>query len=217
MLTFRTRKKTFIPTTPLPFMELMDPCMRDSETTAHLSRTHLTRPWIRWEYRTRTTYSITTLVIAVSRGSPPISLKLMQHVDGNCVRWISPDGKRQEAAERYLTHRGHRKTGGKIQIFTGRTVSRVIIDNGIAKGLEVIDTGKSDDSPARILARKQVLLCAGTFGSPTILERSGVGDAKLLHSLGIEVIEDLPGVGREFEDHQVCSAANKVGKALIQP
>ena len=44
-------------------------------------------------------------------------------------------------------------------------------------------------------ARKCVVLSSGTLGTPQILERSGVGNAKLLKELDIKVVSDLPGVG----------------------
>lgn len=54
-----------------------------------------------------------------------------------------------------------------------------------------------------IKARKLVVLCSGAFGSPTILERSGIGSSKLLKSKDIEVRVDLPGVGADYQDHEV--------------
>jgi hypothetical protein len=47
----------------------------------------------------------------------------------------------------------------------------------------------------QVRARKYVVLSSGTLGTPQILERSGVGDAKLLKNLDIKVVSDLPGVG----------------------
>ncbi|KAI0971028.1 aryl-alcohol dehydrogenase [Xylaria arbuscula] len=54
-------------------------------------------------------------------------------------------------------------------------------------------------------ASKEVIISAGVFHSPKILELSGIGDANLLKSHGIEVIENLPGVGENLQDHLVCS------------
>ena len=50
-------------------------------------------------------------------------------------------------------------------------------------------------------AAKEVILCAGAIGSPQILMLSGVGPAGVLAERGIEVIADLPGVGRNLQDH----------------
>ena len=50
-------------------------------------------------------------------------------------------------------------------------------------------------------ARREVILCAGSIGSPQILQLSGIGPAALLRSQGIEVVADLPGVGANLQDH----------------
>ncbi|KAI1311090.1 aryl-alcohol dehydrogenase [Xylaria venustula] len=54
-------------------------------------------------------------------------------------------------------------------------------------------------------ANKEVILSAGVFHSPKILELSGIGDEDLLKSHEIQVIENLPGVGENLQDHLVCS------------
>ena len=121
---------------------------------------------------------------------------------GNSVRFVSTNGKRQTAAGAYLEDRGHRKTSSRIKVFTGKMVSRAIIQNGVAIGVEVVDSASSSSSPIIIRARQQVVVSAGAMGSAPLLERSGFGDAKILGGLGIEVVQDLPGVGSEYEDHQ---------------
>jgi len=51
-------------------------------------------------------------------------------------------------------------------------------------------------------ACKEVIISGGTFNSPQLLQLSGIGDATLLRSLGIDVISDLPGVGENLLDNQ---------------
>ena len=48
-------------------------------------------------------------------------------------------------------------------------------------------------------ARKLVIISSGTFGSPAILERSGIGERSRLESLGLDVIADNPAVGENFQ------------------
>jgi choline dehydrogenase len=57
----------------------------------------------------------------------------------------------------------------------------------------------------RAVAAKEVILCAGTIGSPHLLMLSGVGDADHLRAHDIPIICDLPGVGRDLQDHVVAS------------
>lgn len=53
----------------------------------------------------------------------------------------------------------------------------------------------------KVVARKEVIVCGGTFNSPHLLMLSGVGPKEKLESLGIKVISDLPGVGQNLQDH----------------
>ncbi|KAM7216424.1 oxygen-dependent choline dehydrogenase [Rhypophila decipiens] len=59
----------------------------------------------------------------------------------------------------------------------------------------------------RAYARKEVILSGGVFNTPQLLQLSGIGDAKLLRSLGIPVIVDLPGVGEGLRDNQELPVA----------
>jgi alcohol oxidase len=54
-----------------------------------------------------------------------------------------------------------------------------------------------------VMARKLVVLSAGALGSPAILERSGIGSAEILKRCEIEQLVDLPGVGADYQDHQM--------------
>lgn len=61
--------------------------------------------------------------------------------------------------------------------------------------------------PMRAYARKEVIISGGTFNSPQLLQLSGIGEAKLLRSLGIPVLVDLPGVGENLRDNQELPVA----------
>ncbi|KAE8154745.1 glucose dehydrogenase [Aspergillus avenaceus] len=90
-----------------------------------------------------------------------------------------------------------------IEILTDTLVGRVVIEenNGrkVATAVELADGGR------RIAARREVVLSAGAYRSPQILMLSGIGPADELHSHGIDVILDLPDVGRHFHDHIAVS------------
>jgi choline dehydrogenase len=74
---------------------------------------------------------------------------------------------------------------------------KVIIDNGTAKGIEY----QKGSNIQQAVATKEVILSAGSIGSPTLLQLSGIGPANVLKDAGIEVIKDLPGVGENLQDH----------------
>ena len=64
-----------------------------------------------------------------------------------------------------------------------------------------------------VTARSEVILCAGSIGSPQILQLSGLGPAALLQNRGVPVVKDLPGVGENLQDHLQIRAVFKVKNA----
>ena len=82
---------------------------------------------------------------------------------------------------------------------------RVLTDDGRAVGVEVADGERSE----RIRAR-EVILTAGGIASPHLLTVSGIGPAGVLEGLGIELVRDLPGVGRNLTDHGMLFVVAKL-------
>ena len=76
-------------------------------------------------------------------------------------------------------------------------MEKVLIAAGRAKGVRVARFGGK--AALNVFARQEVVLCAGPVASPQILILSGVGPRRQLHSLGVEVEADLPGVGRNLQ------------------
>ena len=68
-------------------------------------------------------------------------------------------------------------------------------------GVKIITGGAETD----IAAAQEVILAAGSINSPKLIMLSGVGEAKALRRLGIDVVEDLPGVGENLQDHVLVS------------
>jgi choline dehydrogenase-like flavoprotein len=98
---------------------------------------------------------------------------------------------------RYSSSIGYLKSDqANLRVETGVTVSRVVIENGRATGVEVLTKA----GPQTIRATKEVVLAAGVFGSAQLLMLSGVGPAEHLREKGIEVKSDLP-VGDNLHDH----------------
>ena len=67
-----------------------------------------------------------------------------------------------------------------------------------------------DREPRRVVARREVLLCAGAVNTPKLLQLSGIGAAGMLAGLGIDVVADLPGVGENLRDHYVVRSVARV-------
>jgi len=103
------------------------------------------------------------------------------------------DGLRYSASRGYI----HHLDVPTLQLQTQVLVTKVVIDNGRATGVEVTD---KDGTRRTIRAGKEVILSAGFVGSAQILMLSGIGHAQHLKEHGIEVLADLP-VGDNLHDH----------------
>jgi len=99
-----------------------------------------------------------------------------------------------------------------LTIVTEAIVTKLKIDASSKNctGVEYIKDGVTVEADCAIEQSGEVLLCAGAIGSVQILERSGVGAAAHLNALGIPVIQDLPGVGENLQDHLQLRMVYKV-------
>ena len=100
-----------------------------------------------------------------------------------------------------------------LTILAGMRVERVLTDNAAACGVSAIDS-------AGIRVRydaNEVILSAGALQSPTLLLQAGIGDAATLSSLGIRVVADLPGVGRNLQDHPALTFCHFLAPEFRMP
>ncbi len=102
-------------------------------------------------------------------------------------------GRRLSSARAYLHPVMKRKN---LTVKTRAMVSKVIFEGKQAVGVEVVMRGKK-----QIIKGREIILCGGAINTPQILQLSGVGNAKDLKAMGIEVVQDLPGVGENLQDH----------------
>jgi choline dehydrogenase len=107
----------------------------------------------------------------------------------------SRNGRRCSAAVAYLNPVKSREN---LQIITHAQVEKVVIEGKRATGVVYTDrSGKKHT----VTARKEIVLSGGAINSPQILMLSGIGEAAQLAENGIEVMQDLPGVGKNMQDH----------------
>ncbi len=119
------------------------------------------------------------------------------------------NGYRQEGFARFdrNIHRGRRLSAARaylhpvmkrpnLSVETRALVHRILFEGKRATGVEYSRRGKT-----RRVQANEVILCGGAFNSPQLLQLSGVGDAELLGSLGIETVHHLPAVGQNMQDH----------------
>ncbi len=103
-------------------------------------------------------------------------------------------GRRRSAADVYLRPARHR---GNLTVLTGARVTGLDFCGSRVVGVRWQRHGHTEHARAT----GQVVLCGGTVNTPALLQACGIGDAVDLRKLGIDVRVDLPGVGRNLQDH----------------
>jgi choline dehydrogenase len=103
-------------------------------------------------------------------------------------------GRRLSAARAYL-HPVMSRPNLKVETFALAT--GVVFDGNRAVGVDYLRGGRLH----RSVTANEVILCGGAINTPQLLQLSGVGAANELRDLGIDVVQDLPGVGENLQDH----------------
>jgi choline dehydrogenase len=103
-------------------------------------------------------------------------------------------GQRQSTYEAFVKPVRHRPN---LTVLHPCAVKRVAIEHGRATGVVCEQDGREVTYGAG-----EVIVSAGVYGSPQVLQLSGIGPGAELQRLGIEVLKDLPAVGQNFADHQ---------------
>src|SRR6267378_4393867 len=111
---------------------------------------------------------------------------------------IAADGTRVSAVGAFLRPALSRPN---LTLLLNATVMKLNFKGTHCVGVKILTGGAVTD----IAAGKEVILAAGSINSPKLLMLSGVGEAKTLRSLGIDVVENLPGVGENLQDHVLLS------------
>ncbi|CAM5479349.1 Oxygen-dependent choline dehydrogenase [Streptomyces violarus] len=120
------------------------------------------------------------------------------------------NGYRQEGFAKFdrNVHRGRRLSASKaylkpamkrpnLTVTTRALVTRVLFEGKRAVGVEY----RRGRGALQQVRAEEVILCGGAINSPQLLQLSGVGNAGELSALGIDVVQDLPGVGENMQDH----------------
>ena len=105
------------------------------------------------------------------------------------------NGRRCSAAVAYLNPARKRSN---LRIITHAQVDRITLEGGRCTGVEYTDRG---GVVHHVTAAREVILSGGAINSPQLLMLSGIGEAAQLAEHGIEVQADLPGVGKNMQDH----------------
>jgi len=117
---------------------------------------------------------------------------LYQVTQKNGARWSAADGYLQPARER-----------SNLTVLTGAHATRVLMEGKRAVGVAFLRGGVAEEA----CADREVILAGGTVNSPQLLMLSGIGPASELKAAGISTMHDLPGVGKNLQDHPMVSVA----------
>ena len=118
------------------------------------------------------------------------------------------DGKRCSAAVAYLHPAMDRPN---LRVETRALASRVLFAGRRAAGVEFRRGGET----FTVRARREVILSGGAINSPQLLELSGIGQGDRLRGLGIDVVQDLRGVGENLQDHFVVGETYRLRKGIV--
>lgn len=114
------------------------------------------------------------------------------------------DGVRQHADRAFLAPVAGRTN---LTVRTNAPVARLVFRDNACVGVELMDG-------EMLHAEREVILSAGAIDSPRILLQSGVGPAADLTALGIEVVADVPGVGKNLQDHLLLGVVYEASKPI---
>jgi choline dehydrogenase-like flavoprotein len=107
-------------------------------------------------------------------------------------------GRRWSAADAYLKPSRKRTN---LTVIIRAYATRILLEGMRAAGVEYVSNGQKTS----VRAEREVILCGGAINSPQLLLLSGIGSAEKLRRAGISVSVDLPGVGKNLQDHPMVS------------
>ena len=117
------------------------------------------------------------------------------------------DKRRWSTAAAYLTEA---KKRSNLVIKTRAHATKVLIENGRAVGVEFQTPAGRETARAG----REVIVSGGAYGSPHLLQLSGLGPAEHLQDMGVPVVKDIPGVGSNLQDHFNTFCTYRISKNL---
>ncbi len=117
-----------------------------------------------------------------------------------CYQVTQKNGRRDSTADAFLRPALHRPN---LTVMTRAQATRVLFESRRAMGVAYVRDGRTE----QVRAEREVILAGGSVNSPQLLLLSGIGPADELQRAGITPIHDLPGVGKNLQDHLIVSVA----------
>jgi choline dehydrogenase len=136
-----------------------------------------------------------------AHGSPHLSTPNGAQALGVSPHEFTIDAAGERSSARDYLRRALASGNPSLVVRTHAVCQQVLFEGTAATGVRLLDT--HTQRIEEISCTREVIVCAGTIGSPHLLMLSGVGDREHLREHGIACVADLPGVGQNLEDH-VC-------------
>ncbi|MGB8330211.1 MAG: GMC family oxidoreductase N-terminal domain-containing protein [Polyangiales bacterium] len=139
---------------------------------------------------------------AYIKAAESIGIRRLGDINGETQRGIGymqvtmKNGRRWSSADAFLSAEVRKRP--TLTIMLKAAARRVLLEGKRAVGVEYQD---AKGRVHQVKAKREVVLCAGAYNSPPLLEMSGIGQRDVLEDLGIKVIHQLRGVGANLQDH----------------
>ncbi len=134
-----------------------------------------------------------------------------EHLEGVAFAQLTiKDGLRHGVASAFLAPIAD---APGLELVTGAHARRLLFEDGRCSGVEFVRAGAIE----QVRASAEVVVCGGAVESPKLLLLSGIGPAAELARLGIEVVADVPGVGRNLHDHVLSPVIYAASRAVPPP
>lgn len=143
---------------------------------------------------------LNTLTHVFVQAGKQLGIKFSEDLDNTDDETIGYYRVTQINGERCSNARAYLKpirTRPNLTVITDALATKILFEDKRATGICYLQKGIEK----KVMADREILLCAGAIGSPQLLMLSGIGDAKDLQQLNIKVVHDLPGVGKNLQDH----------------
>jgi choline dehydrogenase len=137
---------------------------------------------------------------AFVRAAQELGVPFIADFNGPVQEGVSWYDVTQKGARRESTATAYLKSARKranLTVQTHALARKILIENGRAVGLEYI----LKDEPVTVRVDRELILSGGAINSPRLMLLSGIGPGDELRALGIPAAHDLPGVGKNLQDH----------------
>jgi choline dehydrogenase len=146
---------------------------------------------------------------AITRAAVEMGIPRIDDFNRGDNEGVGPFHVNQRRGRRWSAARGFLKPALRrpnLRLVTGALVERILVEHGRASGVRY----RVGTEAVEVRTVGEVILAAGAIGSPAILQQSGIGPPEWLAPLGIGVMAERPGVGRNLQDHLQQRAIFKV-------